>query len=266
VLETLDLGQSLTPKGYTAQLIRFQLQLRELAYQLYAQKRTLVVVYEGWDAAGKGGNIRRVTERLDPRGYEVMSVAAPSGEDATHHYLWRFWRRLKPPDEKQILIFDRSWYGRVLVERIEGFCTTDEWKRAYREINQFERQLVDFRMILVKFWLQISPDEQLRRFREREEVAHKQWKITDEDWRNRSKWDHYEAAVNDMLLKTSTYSAPWTVVEGNDKRFARIKTVRTLVETLSRELSCQPTDPDSEVNGQRAGKPPKKQSPKKDKR
>ena len=235
------------------------MQLRELAYQLYAQKRTLVIVYEGWDAAGKGGNIRRVTERLDPRGYEVMSIAAPSGEDATHHYLWRFWRRLKPPDEKQILIFDRSWYGRVLVERIEGFCTTEEWKRAYREINQFERQLVDFRMILVKFWLHISPDEQLHRFREREDVAHKQWKITEEDWRNRSKWDSYEAAVNDMLLKTSTYSAPWTVVEGNDKRFARIKTLRTLVDTLSRELSFQPSDPEVEATRKNGGKRSKKQ-------
>jgi len=243
MLETLTLDRNLAKKDYLHGLIRFQLQLRELAYQLYAQKRTLVIVYEGWDAAGKGGNIKRVTERLDPRGYEVMPIAVPAGEDATHHYLWRFWRRLKPPDEKQVLIFDRSWYGRVLVERVEGFCSTDEWRRAYREINQFERQLVDFGMILVKFWLHISPEEQLRRFQERQDVARKQWKITDEDWRNRSKWEDYQAAVEEMLLKTSTYSAPWTVVEGNNKRFARIKALQTLVETLSRQLNFQPSEP-----------------------
>jgi len=184
-LQTLDLSLSLDRQTYLESLVRYQLQLRELAFQLYAQKRTLVIVYEGWDAAGKGGNIKRVTEKLDPRGYEVMPIAAPQGEDKTHHYLWRFWRRLKAPDEKQILIFDRSWYGRVMVERIEGFCTEEEWKRAYREINQFERQLVDFGMILVKFWIHISQEEQLRRFQERQDIDYKQWKITDEDWRNR---------------------------------------------------------------------------------
>jgi polyphosphate kinase 2 (PPK2 family) len=204
------------------------------------QKRTLVMVYEGWDAAGKGGNIKRVTEKLDPRGYEVFSIAAPKGEDATHHYLWRFWRRLKPPDEKQILIFDRSWYGRVMVERIERFCTEAEWKRAYREINEFERQLVDFGMIVVKFWIHIGPDEQLRRFEQREATPYKAWKLTDEDWRNRDKWDAYETAVNDMLLKTSTVTAPWTIVEGNDKWFARVKTLHTLVEALSQALDYQP--------------------------
>jgi len=219
------------------------LQLRELAYQLYVQQRTLIVVYEGWDAAGKGGNIKRVTERLDPRGYEVFSIAAPTGEDATHHYLWRFWRRLKPPDEKQILIFDRSWYGRVTVERIEGFCTEEEWKRAYREINEFERQLADFGMILAKFWIHISRDEQLRRFQERERTAYKQWKLTDEDWRNREKWDAYEEAVNDMLLRTSTATAPWTIVEGNDKWYARVKALSTLVDVLSRTLNHQPAEP-----------------------
>lgn len=243
MLKTLDLSQRLARDEYVQSLIRNQLQLRELAFQLYAQKRTLVVVYEGSDAGGKGGNIKRVTERLDPRGYEVHSIAAPKGEDATHHYLWRFWRRLKPPDEKQILIFDRSWYGRVLVERVEGFCTEDEWKRAYREINEFERQLVDFGNIVVKFWIHISKDEQLRRFQEREHTAHKQWKLTEEDWRNREKWELYEAAVEDMLLRTSTLTAPWTIVEGNQKWFARIKALRTLVEVMSRELNYQPADP-----------------------
>jgi polyphosphate kinase 2 (PPK2 family) len=222
-------------------LLHYQLQLRQLAYQLYVQKRTLVAVYEGWDAAGKGGNIKRVTEKLDPRGYEVFPIAAPKGEDATHHYLWRFWRRLRPPDEKQILIFDRSWYGRVMVERIEGLCTEAEWKRAYREINEFERQLVDFGMILAKFWIHISAEEQLRRFNQREATPYKAWKLSGEDWHNRAKWDAYEEAVNDMLLKTSTATAPWTVVEGNDKWFARVKTLHTLVEVLSCEFGRQPS-------------------------
>jgi polyphosphate kinase 2 (PPK2 family) len=243
MLETIDLGQSLTREEYVRQRTRYQLQLRELAYQLYVQKRTLVVVYEGWDAGGKGGNIKRVTERLDPRGYEVFPIAAPKGEDATHHYLYRFWRRLRPPDEKQIIIFDRSWYGRVMVERIEGFCTEEEWKRAFREINEFERQLADHGIILAKFWIHISQDEQLRRFDDRREIAYKSWKLTDEDWRNRDKWDQYEEAVEDMLLRTSTLTAPWTIVEGNDKWFARVKTLRTLVELLSRELDHQPAEP-----------------------
>ena len=243
MLETIDLSQSLTREEYVTDLIRYQLQLRQLAFQLYEQKRTLVMVYEGWDAGGKGGNIKRVTEKLDPRGYEVLPIAAPTGEDKTHHYLWRFWRRLRPPDEKQILIFDRSWYGRVMVERLEGFCTEEEWKRAYREINEFERQLVDFGMIVAKFWIHISQDEQLRRFEARQDTPYKAWKLTDEDWRNRERWDQYEAAVNDMLLRTSTLTAPWTIVEGNDKWFARVKTLRTLVELLSQELNYQPSEP-----------------------
>jgi polyphosphate kinase 2 (PPK2 family) len=243
MLEKIDLSQSLTREEYIRGRTRYQLQLRELAYQLYVQKRTLVIVYEGWDAGGKGGNIKRVTERLDPRGYEVFPIAAPKGEDATHHYLCRFWRRLRPPDEKQILIFDRTWYGRVMVERIEGFCTEEEWKRAYREINEFERQLADYGMILAKFWIHISQEEQLRRFEARRGTAYKSWKLTDEDWRNRDRWDQYEAAVEDMLLRTSTLTAPWTIVEGNDKWFARIKTLRTLVDVLSKELDHQPLEP-----------------------
>ncbi len=243
MLETIDLSQSLTREEYVTDLIRYQLQLRQLAFQLYEHKRTLVMVYEGWDAGGKGGNIKRVTEKLDPRGYEVLPIAAPTGEDKTHHYLWRFWRRLKPPDEKQILILDRSWYGRVMVERLEGFCTKEEWKRAYREINEFERQLVDFGMIVAKFWIHISQDEQLRRFEARQDTPYKAWKLTDEDWRNREKWDQYKAAVEDMLLRTSTLTAPWTIVEGNDKWFARVKTLRTLVELLSQELNYQSPEP-----------------------
>jgi AMP-polyphosphate phosphotransferase len=243
MLDMIDLSKSLTREEYVRDLIRYQLQLRALAYQLYVQKRPMVIVYEGWDAGGKGGNIKRVTEKLDPRGYEVFPIAAPQGEDKTHHYLWRFWRRLKPPDEKQILIFDRSWYGRVMVERLESFCTESEWKRAYREINEFERQLVDYGTILAKFWIHISKEEQLARFEGREETPYKAWKLTDEDWRNRQKWDLYEEAINDMLLKTSTLTAPWTVVEGDCKWWARVKALRTLVDLLTHELNYVPPDP-----------------------
>ena len=243
MLDTIDVTKALTKDEYVHDLIRYQLQLQALAYQLYEQKRPMILVYEGWDAGGKGGNIKRVTEKLDPRGYEVYPIAAPKGEDMSHHYLWRFWRRLRPPDEKQILVFDRSWYGRVMVERLEGFCTEEEWKRAYREINEFERQIVDFGTILVKFWIHISKDEQLRRFEGRKETPYKAWKLTEEDWRNRAKWDEYEQAINDMLLKTSTLTAPWTIVEGNCKWWARVKTLKTLVDVLSQELDYLPPDP-----------------------
>jgi AMP-polyphosphate phosphotransferase len=239
MLAELDYTKTITPEDYKKELTPLQLQLRALGYQMYVNKRLLVIVYEGVDAAGKGGNIKRVTERLDPRGYEVFSIAAPQGEDKTHHYLWRFWRRLRPPDEKQVLIFDRSWYGRVLVERVEGFCGEADWKRAYREINEFERQLADSGAVLVKFWIQVTDEEQLRRFNERENSRYKAWKLTDEDWRNRQKWDQYKDAVEEMVLKTSTLTAPWTIVEGNDKAFARIKSLKTLVNTLSKELGVK---------------------------
>ena len=243
MLETLDLGKQLSKAQYERDLVRYQVQLRELAWQLYLRKRSLVVVFEGRDAAGKGGCIRRLTEKLDARGYEVFPIAAPDGEDKTHHYLWRFWRRLLPPDEKQVMVFDRSWYGRVLVERVEGFCPEDAWKRAYREINDYERQLVDAGAMVVKFWLQISAEEQLRRFEKRQNTPYKRWKLTPEDWRNREKWDRYEVAVEDMLLKTSTLTAPWTVVEANFKWFARVKCLKTIVNTVSRTLDYKPADP-----------------------
>lgn len=234
MLEKIDLSKSLTRAEYKRQLVQYQVRLGQLGYQVYVQKRPVIIVYEGWDAAGKGGNIKRVTEALDPRGYVVHPIAAPAGEDKTHHYLWRFWRRL--PEKGQIAIFDRSWYGRVMVERVEGFCTEEEWKRAFREINQFERQLVDFGTILIKFWIHISSDEQLRRFEARQNTPYKAWKLTDEDWRNRQKWDQYLEAVEDMLLKTSTITAPWTIIEGNDKYYARVKALRTICETLEQEL------------------------------
>jgi polyphosphate kinase 2 (PPK2 family) len=234
----VDYNLKLTPDEYEAQLTRYQVALSQLGYQVYTQKRPVIIVFEGWDAGGKGGAIKRLTERLDPRGYVVWPIAAPAGEDKTHHYLYRFWRRL--PERGQIAIFDRSWYGRVMVERIEGFCSEAEWKRAYREINAFERQLVDFGSILCKFWMQISKDEQLRRFEERRDTPYKSWKLTPDDWRNREKWDAYETAVEEMLLKTSTLSAPWTIAEGNDKNWARVKVLRTVAQRLARELHSRP--------------------------
>lgn len=237
MLPTVDLSKRLERDEYRQRLLDCQLELRELAFRLYQEKRSLVVVVEGWDAAGKGGSIRRATEKIDPRGYEVYAIAAPEGEDKTHQYLWRFWRRLKAPDDKQIVIFDRSWYGRVLVERVEGFATEEEWRRAYREINHFERQLTDHGMILVKLWFEISPAEQLRRFEERDRTPHKQWKLTEEDWRNRRKWSLYEEALSDMLRKTSTLTAPWTLIEGNDKLWARVKTQETLIAALKANLA-----------------------------
>jgi len=238
MLETIDLNKSLTKEEYIRDLIKYQVALHALGYQVYVQRRPVIMVYEGWDAGGKGGNIKRVTEKLDPRGYVVHAIAAPRGDDKTHHYLWRFWRRL--PEKGQIAILDRSWYGRVMVERIEGFCTEEEWKRAYREINHFERQLVDFGTILFKFWIHIGRDEQLRRFEGRKETAYKAWKLTDEDWRNRERWDQYQEAVDEMLLKTSTLTAPWTIVEGNCKWYARIKVLKTLVDGLSQALNYDP--------------------------
>ena len=241
MLSTLDLSLSLGRDQYVTELTRRQIQLRELGWQVYQQKRPVILVFEGWDAAGKGGAIRRITEKLDPRGYVVYPISAPEGEDKTRHYLYRFWRRL--PQRGQIAIFDRSWYGRVLVERVEGFCTDQEWKRAYKEINSFERQLRDFGAILAKFWIHISRDEQLRRFKERQKSGYKAWKLTGEDWRNRAKWGVYERAVNDMLLKTSTRTAPWTLIEGNDKYWARVKILSSLVKLLSGELDYKPRDP-----------------------
>ncbi len=241
MLDTIDLTLSLDRKTYVAELTRRQVQLHELGYQVYVQKLPVIIVMEGWDAAGKGGAIKRVTELLDPRGYVVYPISAPEGEDKSHHYLYRFWRRL--PERGQIAIFDRSWYGRVLVERVEGLASPEAWRRAYQEINSFEQQLRDFGVFIIKFWIHTSREEQLRRFQERRRTSYKSWKLTSEDWRNRAKWGAYEEAARDMLLKTSTITAPWTIVEGNDKLWARVKTLTTIVETLSRELDYRPQDP-----------------------
>jgi polyphosphate kinase 2 (PPK2 family) len=234
MLELIDLKQKLSRAEYEKEKNTLQNQLHLLAYEVYTQKRPVIVLFEGWDAAGKGGAIKRLTERMDPRGYVVHPIAAPSGDDKTRHYLYRFWRRL--PEAGQIAIFDRSWYGRVLVERVEGFCAEAAWQRAFSEINQFERQLLDFGAIIFKFWMHISQAEQLKRFKEREHTNYKSWKLTDEDWRNRGKWSDYEAAVEDMLLKTSTHNAPWTIVEANDKLHARMKVLKTVVTKLKQEL------------------------------
>ncbi len=241
MLETVDLACTLDRQSYVREVTRRQIQLRELGYQVYLQKRPVIIVFEGWDAAGKGGAIKRITEKLDPRGYVVYPISSPLGEDRARHYLYRFWRRL--PERGQIAIFDRSWYGRVLVERVEGFASEAEWKRAYKEINSFERQLADFGVILVKFWIHISREEQLRRFDERKAIGYKAWKLTEEDWRNREKWATYEEAVEQMLVKTSTATAPWTLIEGNDKYWARTKVLAKLVKILSAQMGYEPADP-----------------------
>ncbi|MCB9102122.1 MAG: hypothetical protein H6632_21480 [Anaerolineales bacterium] len=239
MLETIDLSKKLKRKEYRQALDEYQTKVRALGFEVYRQQRPVVMVFEGWDAAGKGGAIKRLTARLDPRSYEVHAIAAPTGDDAARHYLYRFWRRL--PIQGEIGIFDRTWYGRVLVERVEGFCSTKEWQRAYGEINEFEKQLVDFGTIIFKFWVHISKDEQLARFESRRMTPQKSWKLTEEDWRNRKKWDEYEAAVEDMIAKTSTEHAPWTVVPGNDKGYARITVLKTVVEGLSRSLNFDPS-------------------------
>ena len=220
----------------------FERRLRERQSELHLLQRrasergvSTILVFEGWDAAGKGGAIRRLTPALDARHYQVIPIAAPTDEERAHHYLWRFWRHL--PRAGRVTVFDRSWYGRVLVERVEGFAFPSEWMRAYGEINQFEDQLLDHGILLVKFWLHISRDEQLRRFKERQRSTFKSWKITEEDWRNRKKWDAYEQAVNEMVERTSTRRAPWTLVEANDKYYARIKVLQTVCDRLQKAVA-----------------------------
>jgi polyphosphate kinase 2 (PPK2 family) len=236
MLQAVDLTRRLTAKAYAKRIAPEQLRLRELHFRMYEEQLPALMVMEGWDAAGKGGAIKRVTETLEPRGYTVSSFSAPRGEEKTHHYLWRFWRAL--PRAGHLGIFDRSYYGRVLVERVEGFCSQDEWRRAYREINDFEAQQASFGMAIVKLWLHVSPGEQLRRFRDRERDPFRSYKLTPEDWRNRARWDEYAAAVEEMLARTSTRAAPWTVVEADDKYYARVKVVKTLADAVERALKA----------------------------
>ncbi|OPZ22954.1 MAG: Thymidylate kinase [candidate division BRC1 bacterium ADurb.BinA364] len=234
ILGQIDLTLSLEREAYEKELRLCQARLRELEHEVYRRRIPVVIVYEGSDAAGKGGNIKRLVRGMDPRGYEVIPIAAPNDTEKAHHYLWRFWRSL--PKGGHIAIFDRSWYGRVLVERVEGFCRENEWKRAYREINEMERQLADAGSSILKFWIQIGKEEQLRRFEERQNTPAKQWKITEEDWRNREKWDAYCMAVDEMLYRTSTAYAPWTVVEGDCKLHARIKVMKKVIEEIEKRL------------------------------
>lgn len=234
VLERLDMSLHLTKVDYKKQLQEYQARLNLLHRKALKRKVSTILMFEGADAAGKGGAIRRVTAALDARHYQVIPIASPTDEERAQHYLWRFWRHLAR--DGRFTIFDRSWYGRVLVERVEGFAAEDEWRRAYAEINDFEEQLMDHGIVLLKYWVHISKDEQLARFKAREQTPHKRWKLTEEDWRNREKWDDYGLAVNDIVEHTSTSVAPWILVEGNDKRFARIKVIRTLCERLEQAL------------------------------
>ena len=234
ILNSLDLSKKISKSNYSKRLVKAQDELREYQYTLYKKRRSMVVVFEGVDAAGKGGSIRRITERLDPRGYEVIPIGAPNDTEKAHHYLWRFWVNM--PKDGHLAIFDRSWYGRVLVERVEGFASEHEWSRAFREINDMEEQLHNHGVIIAKFWLHIDQDEQLQRFKAREDNEHKNWKITPEDWRNREKWELYKPAIEEMLIRTGTTYAPWTIVESNDKRYSRVKVLETLTELLKRSL------------------------------
>jgi polyphosphate:AMP phosphotransferase len=232
ILNQLDMSLAVSKKRFAPELERQRGRLNLLQRKAQQRGVSTILVFEGWDAAGKGGAIRRLTGALDARSFQVIPIAAPTDEERAHHYLWRFWRHLSRTG--RLTIFDRSWYGRVLVERVQRFATEQEWKRAYTEINEFEEQLVDHGIVLVKYWIHITKDEQLRRFKEREKESYTRWKLTPEDWRNREKWGEYERAVNDMVERTSTRLCPWTLVEGNDKYFARLK----VIETASRSLEA----------------------------
>ncbi len=233
-LGEIDLNKSVDDAEYERQLEKLQAQLADLHNRIYQKKIPVIITYEGWDAAGKGGNIKRLTAALDPRGFEVHPIASPEPREKNRHYLWRFWNRL--PKDGHIAIFDRTWYGRVMVERLEGFCSENDWQRAYNEINEFEKELCDWGAVLVKFWVHIDKDTQLARFTDRQNTPEKQWKITDEDWRNREKWDAYEVAVDEMIQKTSTVFAPWHILESNDKHYARLKALKTVIEEIEKKL------------------------------
>ncbi|HEY3420686.1 MAG TPA: polyphosphate:AMP phosphotransferase [Methanomassiliicoccales archaeon] len=233
-LKNLDLSVSIDPTEYKEQLNKMQQKLGDLQCRIFKQKIPLIIALEGWDAAGKGGDILRLTDNLDPRGYRVVPISAPNDLELSHHYLWRFYSKF--PEAGHVAIFDRTWYGRVLVERVENITQPSDWRRAYTEINETEEMLADGGSVLVKMWLQIDKVTQLKRFQERESDEMKKWKITPDDWRNREKWDQYELAVEEMLMRTSTRKAPWTVVESNDKYYSRIKVLRTVIEAVEKRL------------------------------
>ena len=234
ILDKVDLSLVLSQPDYEKILGKYQRRIWVLEHRAYFKRLPVAIVFEGWDAAGKGGAIRRLAQAMDPRGYEIIPFAAPNDVEKSHHYLWRFWNGI--PKAGHITIFDRSWYGRVLVERVQGFCSEEEWRRAYGEINETEEQWASFGMVIIKFWLHISEQEQLNRFNARQKNPEKRWKITDEDWRNRKKWNSYKQAVDEMILTTDKPFARWTVVEANSKPYARIKVLKTVIETIERAL------------------------------
>lgn len=234
-INDLNLNLKLDKKEYKNELKKFQYQMLNAQQFLFNNKIGLIIVFEGMDAAGKGGAIKRLTQRLDPRGFLVHPISAPQPHELRYHYLQRFWRKL--PQHGQISIFDRSWYGRVLVERIEGFATKDEWTRAYDEINTFEKALTDEKYIIIKFWIHIDKDEQLNRFKERQTNPYKLWKLTDEDWRNRDKFEKYIDAADEMFSKTDTENAPWILVPGNNKQYARIQVLRETIKQIEKEAA-----------------------------
>ena len=227
-------SKTMTEEEYEVKLDELQGRLKELHNRLYKKKVPVIIAYEGWDAAGKGGNIKRITRALDPRGFEVVPIASPEPHEKARHHLWRFWNKL--PKDGHITIFDRTWYGRVMVERLEGFCSENDWKRAYNEMNEFEYELTQWGAVIIKFWVQIDKDTQLERFNDRQNNPEKQWKITDEDWRNREKWDQYEEAIDEMLQKTSTTFAPWHILESTDKKYARIKALSIVIDEIEKAV------------------------------
>lgn len=234
ILSNYDLTKTISEKAYEEKYKKLRKRLGELQLKLYEKKISTIVAFEGWDAGGKGGAIKRLTAGLDPLGYMVNPVRAPNDWEKRFHYLWRFWQHIPAPGETAI--FDRTWYGRVLVERVEGFATVQQWRRAYQEINDMEAQWAKQGFIVQKFWMQIDKDEQYDRFKARETDPDKTWKITEEDWRNRDKWGDYEAAVNEMLYRTDTKEAPWTVVEAKSKFYARIKVMETMIKRMEQAL------------------------------
>lgn len=231
LLKSVDLSLDIDKKEYKSLLSEYQERLFDLSNIIYMKKKPVAIVFEGWDAAGKGGAIKRLTQALDPRGYKVISTPAPTPEELSHHYLWRFWNNI--PKTGHIAIFDRSWYGRVMVEAVEGFCNENEYERAFSEINSFEKHLTGSGMKIIKFFIHISPEEQEKRFEERKNDPQKSWKLTDEDYRNREKWDEYTYTIERMLEKTSTPDAPWHIISGNSKKFARTEILKTVIKSLN---------------------------------
>ena len=244
-LDALDMSVSMSSRTYDARAIKLATKLQRIQQAYLHTGNNAIIVFEGWDAGGKGGTIRRMSSVLDPRGFKVWPIGPPNEHDSVHHYLTRFWERLPP--RGGISVFDRSWYGRVLVERVEGFADKAEWSRAYDEINEFEKLLTDDGMQVIKLFLHITPEEQLKRFKARLKEPLKRWKLTYEDFRNRANWADYERAIEDMVNRTSTKNAPWHVVPANDKKFARIQCVGTIVKTLSKGVDLSPRPIDDRV-------------------